>query len=591
MAVPDSEQRARFAGDHSEVVDAYARTITFPAGSCIFKAGSEGDCFYLIDRGRVRIELDRSELDSEDVLGFVEAGAILGEISILDGRPRSASAFAHTEVEARRLGREDLDRLGEANPRALAEVYLVLGRNAGMKLRTANERLGDAIFETRDPEVDELVERAIAAQKQIADWSEDRIDALLLSMAQAFAVCARELAEDAVRVTRIGNVPDKTAKNLLASMAVYRSLVGQPAHGVLASDPVSKVIEIAAPVGVVVGLIPATNPAATAIFKALIAIKGRNALILSFPRSIRELGPRIGSIIQAALTSCGAPADLLQWIKSGNSRKKSETLMSHPKVSLVLATGGASMVRAAYGSGTPTIGVGPGNAPALICADADVAYAAESVVLSKSFDNGLVCGSENNLIVVESVREAFVAALEKTGAAVLSPEEVARFSSFVVVPTTHQMRHEVIGQAAARIAAFTGIKRDFPIQVIVVPVARESMEPAYAHEKMAPILSLFTVADEQEGFALSIELLQHEGAGHTAVIHTPDAEKIDRFAAAMPVSRILANSPATHGVIGFTTGLMPSLTLGCGTFGGNSTTDNVSYRNLLNIKRLAHCTT
>jgi acetaldehyde dehydrogenase/alcohol dehydrogenase len=174
---------------------------------------------------------------------------------------------------------------------------------------------------------------------------------------------------------------------------------------------------------------------------------------------------------------------------------------------------------------------------------------------------------------------------------VLSPEEIARFSSFVIVATTHQMRSEVIGQAAARIAAFTGIKRDFPIQVIVVPVTRGSMEPAYAHEKMAPILSLFTVADEQEGFALSIELLQHEGAGHTAVIHTPDTEKIDRFAAAMPVSRILANSPATHGVIGFTTGLMPSLTLGCGTFGGNSTTDNVSYRNLLNIKRLAHCTT
>jgi acyl-CoA reductase-like NAD-dependent aldehyde dehydrogenase len=590
MSVPDHE-RARFAGDHTAAVEVYAHAVSFPAGSCIFKAGSAGDSFYVIDRGRVRIELDRSELDSEDVLGFLDAGSILGEISILDGQPRSASAIAHTDVEARRLAKEDLDRLGDENPRALASLYLALGRHAGMKLRTANERLGDAIFPTRDPEVDELVERAAAAQAQIADWSEDRIDAALLAMAQAFAVHARELAEDAVRVTRIGNVPDKTAKNLLASMGVYRSLVGQRAHGVLSTDTERKVSEIAAPVGVVVGLIPATNPAATAIFKALIAIKGRNALVLSFPRSIRELGPRIGAILQEALTSCGAPADLLQWIKSGNSRKKVETLMSHPRVSIVLATGGASMVRAAYGSGTPTIGVGPGNAPALVCADADLSFAAEAVVMSKSFDNGLVCGSENNLIVVESVREAFVAALVTARAAVLTPEEVARFSSFVVVKDTHQLRNEVVGQSAARIAAFTGIKRPYPIDVIVVPVERGSMDEAYAREKMAPILSLFTVADAQQGLALSIELLRHEGAGHTAVIHTPDAAMIERFAAAMPVSRILANSPATHGVIGFTTGLMPSLTLGCGTFGGNSTTDNVSYRNLLNIKRLAHCNT
>jgi acetaldehyde dehydrogenase/alcohol dehydrogenase len=590
MSVSDREPRSRFADDYSGAVDQYAHSISFSAGNCIFKAGSAGDCCYFIDRGRVRIELDRSELDSEDVLGFLEAGSILGEISILDGMPRSASAFAHTDVEARRLDKEDLDRLGETNPRALAAVYLALGRNAGMKLRAANERLGDAIFPTRDPDVDELVERAIVAQKQIAEWSEERIDSVLLAMAQSFAVCARELAEDAVRVTRIGNVPDKTAKNLIASMCVYRSLVGQPAHGLLNTDAERKVSEIACPVGVVVGLIPATNPGATAIFKALIAIKGRNALILCFPRSIRELGPRIGSIIQDALSASGAPSDLLQWIKRGNSRKKSEVLMSHPKVSLVLATGGASMVRAAYGSGTPTIGVGPGNAPALICADADLPYAAESVVMSKSFDNGLVCGSENNLIVVESVRDAFVKELEKAGAAVLTPEEVARFSAFVVAPRTHHLRHEVVGQAAAKIAAFTGIKRDFTIELIVVPVERGSMEEAYAREKMSPILSLFTVADAQQGLALSVELLQHEGMGHTAVIHTPDIGMIEQFAAAMPASRILANSPASHGVIGFTTGLMPSLTLGCGTLGGNSTTDNVSYRNLLNIKRLAYCT-
>lgn len=577
-----------FVDDHSASIEQYTRPVSFGAGTCIFQAGSPGDCCYFIDQGRVRIELDRSELDSDDVLGFLEAGSVFGEISILDGRPRSATAIAHTDVRARRLDKRDIEQLAETDPRALAAVYLALGRHAGKKLRDANERLGDATFPSRDPEVDQLVSAAAAAQQAIQSWPEERIDATLLAMAQSFAVRARDMAEATVGATRIGNVPDKTAKNLIASMGVYRSLVGQPASGLLNTDVERRVSEIAAPVGVVVGLIPATNPGATAIFKALIAIKSRNALILSFPRSLRDLGPKLGSILQDALRSSGAPIELVQWIGSGHSRKKTETLMRHPGVSLVLATGGASMVKAAYRSGTPTIGVGPGNAPTLICADADLAHAAECVVISKSFDNGLVCGSENNLVVLASVREAFVDALVKAGAAVLTSDETQRFTSFVVSAATQEFRPEIVGQAAATIASFIGLKRDYPIELIVIPVDGIAGNDAYAREKMAPILSLFTVADEQQGFDLSLELLRREGTGHTAVIHARDQETIDRFAVAMPASRILANSPASQGVIGFTTGLMPSLTLGCGTFGGNSTTDNISYRNLLNIKRLAH---
>jgi acyl-CoA reductase-like NAD-dependent aldehyde dehydrogenase len=586
--MPERDGGRLFAEDATAALARYARPMEFPAGTCIFKAGSPGDCCYFIDDGRVRIELNRNELDSEDVLGYLEAGSILGEIAILDGQPRSASAYAHTDVQARRVAKEDLDRLADDNPRALAALYLTLGHNAGIKLRSANERLGDAIFPTRDPEVEELVTRAAAAQKEIEGWSEDRIDAVLLAIAQAFAVRAKELAEDTVRVTRIGNVPDKTCKNLLASMSVYRSLVGQPASGILSTDEERKVSDIASPVGIVVGLIPATNPAATAIFKSLIAIKGRNALILSFPRGIREVGPQIGTVIQDALRAAGAPGDLLQWIKHGHSRKKTEILMGHPKVSLVLATGGASMVRAAYGSGTPTIGVGPGNAPVLICEDADLDHAAQSAVMSKSFDNGLVCGSENNLVVLASVREAFVDALVKAGAAVLTPEETVEFSSVVINPDTHHFRLEITGQGAAAMAEYLGVKRDYPIQLIVVPADHKTGDPAWGLEKMAPLLSLFTVADVEEGIQLSLDLLRREGTGHTAVIHTQDTRLIERYAATMPASRILVNSPASHGVMGFTTGLMPSLTLGCGTFGGNSTTDNVSYRNLLNIKRLAH---
>jgi acetaldehyde dehydrogenase / alcohol dehydrogenase len=579
-----------FLDDPSRIIERYSQPVSFPAGACIFEAGSPGECCYFIDEGRVRVEPDGDDCAHEPGLAFLDAGSVIGEISLLDGLPRPASAFAHTTVHARRLHKDALECLGQTNPRALASVYLTLGRHVGTKLRSASARLADAITPVSDPEIDDLVTRASIAQRSVQGWAEERMDAMLLSIAQSFAVRARELAEETVRVTRIGNVTDKTCKNLIASLGVYRSIAGRPASGRLETDEARGVTEIASPVGVVVGLIPATNPAATAIFKALIAVKGRNALILSFPRAFREVGPRLVTIIQDALQASGAPADLVQCVKRSHSRKKTDILMRHPKVSLVLATGGASMVKAAYRSGTPTIGVGPGNAPTLICDDADLRHAAECVVMSKSFDNGLVCGSENNLVVVRSVRQAFIDALVNAGAAVLSADEVSRFTSCVVVPGKHQFRSELVGQSAATIAAGVGITRDYPIQLIVAPVDVRSSDPAYAGEKMAPILSLFTVEDEQDGIELSLELLQREGMGHTAVIHTRDDRKVHRFATAVPASRILANSPASHGVIGFTTGLMPSLTLGCGTFGSNSTTDNVSYRNLLNIKRLAHYT-
>jgi acyl-CoA reductase-like NAD-dependent aldehyde dehydrogenase len=581
-------QSSQLLEDHSWIVEEYAHHVSFAAGACIFEAGSPGECCYFIDEGRVRVEPERGDVELDHESGFLDAGAVIGEISLLDGLPRPTSAFAHTDVRARRLHKEDLESLGDTNPRALASVYLALGRQLGTKLRTASARLSDAIIPARDPEIDDLVARATVAQRALHGWSEERIDAALLSVAQSCAIHARDLAEQTVRVTRIGNVADKTCKNLIASMGVYRSVVGRPANGLLTTDEARRVTEIASPVGVVVGLVPATNPAATAIFKSLIALKARNALILSFPRAFREVGPKLGAIIQDALRAAGAPVDLVQWVKPGLSRKKTDILMRHPQVSLVLATGGASMVKAAYRSGTPTIGVGPGNAPALICEDADLQHAADCVVMSKSFDNGLVCGSENNLVVVDAVRATFVEALKTAGAAVLTPEEVSRFTASVVVAAKQQFRSEVVGQSAATIAAMAGITRPYPIQLIVVPVEGEGSEEAYAREKMAPILSLFTVSDAQGGIELSLDLLQREGTGHTAVIHTRDADTINRFAAAVPASRILANSPASHGVIGFTTGLMPSLTLGCGTFGSNSTTDNVSYRNLLNIKRLAH---
>jgi acyl-CoA reductase-like NAD-dependent aldehyde dehydrogenase len=262
--------------------------------------------------------------------------------------------------------------------------------------------------------------------------------------------------------------------------------------------------------------------------------------------------------------------------------------MSHPDVGLVLATGGRGMVKAAYRSGTPAIGVGPGNAPALIAADADLSHAAHSVVVSKSFDNGLICGAENHLVVPASVRARFVAELIQHGAAILTDGEQARFQHMAVDVDTARLRTACVGQDAATLAHTAGIERPYHIKLLVLPTELITRRHYLAAEKLAPVLSLVTVADENEGLQVARALLDIDGAGHTAVVHSRDAGLVQRFAATIPASRILVNSPATQGLMGIATGLEPSWCLGCGTWGGNSTTGGVTFRDLLNIKRVAY---
>jgi acetaldehyde dehydrogenase / alcohol dehydrogenase len=444
-----------------------------------------------------------------------------------------------------------------------------------------------------DPEplsVDAMVQRAAHAQRDFQGWSEARIDQLLQALAERVSRHAEELAMAAVQETQLGNVADKTAKNRFASLDVCRSVVGHVGHGRLWWDKRRQVTALASPVGVVFGLVPATNPTSTFIFKVLICLKGRNAVILSPSQRALGVSNRLGELIQTVLREQGALPDLVQWIRSKNSRTTTLTFMEHPNIALILATGGPAMVKAAYRSGTPAIGVGAGNAPALICADANLKHAAACAVRSKSFDNGIVCCSEHNLVVVQSCAQAFRAALEQQGAAVLSAEETVAFLSLMVDPASHRLRPQVLGQFAADLAAGVDIQRPYPIQLLVVPTEAVSENNPLALEKLAPILSLFTVADEQVGMQVCQELLALDGLGHTAIIHTDNTVLVETFAARMPASRILVNAPGTQAGIGMTSGLMPSLTLGCGTFGGTSTTDNVTYSHLLNIKRVAYYT-
>ncbi len=594
LAIPP--QLAELSPADWAVLEPYLATLRFAAGTCIFRAGSSGDASYIINEGIVRIDVDREhskhEVDSENTLGYVEPGGLLGELSLLDGLPRSASAFAQTDVVALRIDAEAVKRLTHEQPKVAVALYAALGRDAAMKLRETNLRLANAIFSRgRDPDqddVDAMVARARVAQKAFESWPEERVDRLLEAIATAVHGAALELARASVAETGIGLVASKVLKNRATSLGVYRLfLQGQKGHGPIADDGKRRVTEIASPVGVVLGLGPVTNPVSTFTFKTLICLKSRNALILSPNRSAQNVSARVGGMIRAELERAGAPVDLVQFVATRTSRKKTLLFMAHEGISLILATGGASMVKAAYSSGRPAIGVGPGNAPVLVAANVDTRRVVADIVLSKTFDNGLPCGGEHNLVVLSGARAAFVAECERQGAAVLSPDEAALFARDAVNPSTRRLKPELVGQSAASIAERMGIRRSGTIQLIVVPTEGADDENPFAHEKMAPVLSLFTVQDEARGLDLCQALLTVDGCGHTAVIHSDDEALIQRFAERMPASRILVNSPSVHGTLGICTGLVLSSTLGCGTFGGTSTTDNVGFKHLLNVKRLA----
>lgn len=548
------------------------------------REGSPGDACYVIAEGEVRVEVERPDFDSNGVVSFMGPGAVCGELGLIDDSPRSASVYAHTDVTARRLTASTLRELCDRDPATGVMMLRWLARNAAEKARGFSKNLEEFIFvDEPDPAADALIARSAVARQSIAEWPEDKVDALVTALATQVAGHADELAAATVAETGIGCVADKVEKNLFGSLGVAKSLVGKPGVGVI--DEGESLTEIADPVGVVLGLIPVTNPVSTLVFKALICIKARNALIASCHPHAAKVGARTMDLLRQVLVRHGASADLVQSVPRRPTRRTTAALMHHPGVSLILATGGSAMVRAAYSSGTPAIGVGPGNAPAWVCADADVEAAARMVVASKAFDHGLICGSENNLVVDRSVHEAFTGALREGGAAVLDPADCERLAR-VAFDGEHLSR-DVLGQAATAIAARAGIEVAAGVRLLVAPLPREAVPGPFGREKLAPILSLFTADGEDDGIRLCLQLLGNGGAGHTAVIHTSSERLRLSFARRMPVSRVLVNGPASQGCIGLGSGLTPSLTLGCGTYGRTSTTDNVTYTNLINVKRMS----
>ncbi|XOF32220.1 MAG: aldehyde dehydrogenase family protein [Candidatus Electrothrix sp. YB6] len=576
--------------EEREAVESYLKSVRYKQGELIAEKGSSRNGFFILDEGTIRIEsIHQAGQPDEWILKYLNAGSTIGEFSLIDDGPRSANYYAHTDVIVRHLSVEDFAALQAQNPKVTSACFAVLSRHLVRLIRRISVESADfQATTTYPPEIEKMVSAGVTAQKSFESWTEERVDALVREIIKCFLEQAESLAEEEVSETGYGVAADKVTKLHFVCSEIARSFLGKKAFGVIRQDEAGGLIEIASPVGVVLGLVPVTNPVPTLLFKTIICIKSRNALIISSHRNALKVGNKAGELIRRILQKHGAPSVLVQWWKERTSRLTTSLLMRHKDVSFILATGGPRMVKAAYSSGTPALGVGSGNAPVMICADADLRNTAQTVVSSKSFDNGVICGSENNLVVASSSKDIFLRFLEKSGAAILTPEEIPLLTACIFDETFQYVQKKIIGKSAENIAYLSGIKRDCKIRLLVVPLKNDQIQEAYGREKLMPVLSLFTFEDENSGFELCKQLLLNEGRGHTAIIHTQNKKLAKRFGLAMPASRILVNTGGSLGCIGASSALSPSMTLGCGTFQGNSTTDNVTYKHLLNIKRIAY---
>ena len=437
-------------------------------------------------------------------------------------------------------------------------------------------------------EVRHLIQRAKVAQQKLALMSQEQIDTIVKVVAKACYDQRERLAKMAAEETGFGKWQDKVLKNALASKGILEEIKDMRTVGILSEDKENKVIEVGVPVGVVAGLIPSTNPTSTVMYKALIALKGGNSIVFSpHPHAAKCINETV-DIIKKAAVSAGCPEGAVSVIQRVSIEATNE-LMKHKDTNLILATGGNAMVKAAYSSGTPAIGVGPGNGPAFIERTADVPKAVRQILDSKTFDNGVICASEQSIIVEEDMKEKVVAEFKKQGAYFVPAEDAKKLGSFIIQPSG-AMNPKMVGKTPQVIAELAGISVPADARVLIAEETGVGKQYPYSMEKLAPVLGFYTVKDWLEACELSIKILHHEGAGHTLAIHSQNEEIIREFALKKPVSRLLINTPAALGGVGATTGLFPAFTLGCGAVGGSATSDNVSPLNLFNIRRVAYGT-
>jgi acetaldehyde dehydrogenase (acetylating) len=430
------------------------------------------------------------------------------------------------------------------------------------------------------------VERAHEAQKKFAAFSQEQVDAVVEACANAATDAGESLARLAVEETGYGNVADKITKNRLASVYVPRAIRGMKTVGVIREDREKGILEIAAPVGVVAAVIPSTNPTSTTIYKTLIALKAQNAVVLSpHPTAMRCICESVTVLNRAAL-KMGAPEGLIVCLEHPTMQGTQE-LMKNRLTGVILATGGTGLVRAAYSSGRPAYGVGPGNVPALIERTADVKKAVADIFAGKTFDYGTICSSEQAIVTEEAVREQVLEECRKQGAYFLSADQITRLGTLVFLGGAHVPNTQVVGRPATTIAEMAGIKVPPATRVLIAPLDGIGRDVPLSAEKLSPILAFYSAPNLAGAIALSVRLLEHGGAGHTASIHSQSEAAVKQYGLAVPAFRIVVNSSSVHGSIGYSTNLFPAMTLGCGSPGGNITSDNIGPQHLMNVKRVA----
>ncbi len=435
-------------------------------------------------------------------------------------------------------------------------------------------------------EARQLAQRAKQAAPALAEFSQEQIDRIVDAMAAATRPRAEEFARIAVEETGYGVVADKVQKNLFSSERVYEFIRPMRTVGVVARDEQKKVVEIAEPFGVVAAIVPSTNPTSTAIYKILISLKARCPIVISPHPSAARCITRVAEVMADAARDAGAPEGAVNWMKTVTLEGTQE-LMKHRDVAVILATGGMGLVRAAYSAGKPAYGVGPGNAPCFIERSADLAKAASDVIIGKSFDNGVLCSSPNSVVVESAVADEVRRQFQQQGAHFMSPAEADKVAAILVSPQ-RLPNPKLVGKPAAFIAEQAGFPVPAGTRALIAELKGVGRDFPLSIEKLCPVLSYYVVADWREGCERCIQILRYGGMCHTMSIHSRNEQIILEFGLKKPAFRIVVNTPTTHGSIGLTTGLDPAMTLGCGGYGGNITSDNISPKHLLNIKRLAY---
>lgn len=437
-------------------------------------------------------------------------------------------------------------------------------------------------------EVDQLVARAKQAQKEFMSYDQEQVDNIVQAMALAGLDRHMALAKHAVEETGRGVYEDKITKNIFATESIYHSIKYVKTVGIIDDNPYEGYQQVAEPVGIIAGVTPVTNPTSTTMFKALIAIKTRNPIIFAFHPSAQQSSSEAARVLYEAAVQSGAPKDCIQWIEHPSVDATSK-LMNHRDVALVLATGGSAMVKAAYSTGKPALGVGPGNVPCFIEKTADIQQAVTDLILSKTFDNGMICASEQSVIIEEPIYIQTKELMTKLGCYFLNKEETELVSKLVINSDKCAVNSVIVGQSAMKIAEMAGVRVPQGTKMLVAELQGVGDKYPLSAEKLSPVLACYKVKNAEQGIERAAEVVAYGGMGHSSVIHSHDDAVIHAFSVRLQTGRVIVNSPSTHGAIGdiYNTNL-PSLTLGCGSYGSNSTTSNVTAVNLINIKRVAH---